>query len=86
MQGSIPIVLSDGYVMPFSDFVNWDDYVLRVPESRLNAIDEIIRGIPVEQVSRLRRNIAKDRHLFSRESCLALMEKSLVRNASRVFC
>jgi hypothetical protein len=41
--GSIPIILSDGYVMPFSDIIPWDNTTLTVPYKFYESIPDIIR-------------------------------------------
>jgi len=38
-QGSIPVILSDYYVKPFSDQLNWDSFSLTLPETSLSFVD-----------------------------------------------
>lgn len=68
--GSIPIIVSDGYVMPFSDRINWSDYCLFVDEKDLFSLDEVVGAIPIAVVYRLQANIKRDRHLFQRDFSL----------------
>lgn len=70
LNGSIPVILADGYVLPFADKINWKDYCIVVAEEDFDAIKAILGAIPIAEIYRLQRNIQRDRHLFEREFSL----------------
>lgn len=53
--GSIPVLLSDYYVRPFSPWVAWDRFSLRLPERALSQIDPILRSLPQRKMEGLSR-------------------------------
>jgi Exostosin family len=73
LHGSIPVILSDGYLLPFSQYIDWEKYIVTLLESCLHDIDATLRAIPVGRVFELQNNIYRDRQLFTREHCLKLL-------------
>jgi Exostosin family len=65
--GSIPVIISDGYVLPFADKINWDKYVIRVPEIELANLPILLKSIPQEQIGQMLKNILDSNNLFKRE-------------------
>jgi len=63
-DGSVPVILSDYYQLPFERHVPWNDFSLRLPEACLPKIDSILRAIPPRRVQALRRNLQAWRHHF----------------------
>jgi hypothetical protein len=54
--GAIPVVHSDGWVLPFrSELVNWTECLLHLPQSTVNDTVRILRSIASEQRCRMRR-------------------------------
>lgn len=51
--GSIPVLLSDYYVRPFTPWVDWDRFSLRLPERALSQIDPILRSLPARKIDGL---------------------------------
>lgn len=84
LNGSIPILLSDDYVLPFSKKIKWDDYCLVIPERDLERIPEIVSGIPFEQIYQKLKKIKEDRHFFTKEFSLhevaEMMEQNLAQD------
>ncbi len=52
---AIPVIVADGYVLPFAELLDWSQMAIFVPESEWRAIPDILRAIPDEQVARMRR-------------------------------
>ena len=73
LHGSIPVIISDGYLLPFRQQINWDRYVVHVPESLIGSLDDLLRSFDIETIARIQSNIIQDRHLFTRTSCLNLL-------------
>jgi hypothetical protein len=53
--GSIPVIVADRYILPYSDVFDWRSFAVVVPESRYAEIPRILRRIPMEQRLRMRR-------------------------------
>lgn len=34
--GCVPVIISDRYVLPLEDMLNWDDIAYRIPESQVS--------------------------------------------------
>lgn len=55
--GSIPVLLSDTLDLPFHDL--WNDSIIRIKESEINNIREILNIIPKETEIQMRKNCIK---------------------------
>jgi hypothetical protein len=54
--GAIPVVHSDGWVLPFrQELVNWTDCLLHLPQSTIGNTVSILRSISLQQRCRMRR-------------------------------
>lgn len=54
--GAIPVVHSDGWVLPFrSELVNWTDCLLRIPEAQVNDTISILNRITPEKRCQMRK-------------------------------
>mgnify|MGYP002775961587 FL=1 len=43
----IPVIIADGFVLPFSDVLNWDVFSLRVKEKDIPRLKEILENVPL---------------------------------------
>lgn len=77
MAGSIPVLLSDHYRLPFGEFIQWDKYVLRFPESKLRQLAGLLESVDRKAIDEYQRNISADAALFHRDHCLELIGRSL---------
>ncbi len=80
---SIPLLLSDGYVLPFSDQINWNDYIYKINEADVYAIEEIVSKISIGDVYRKLENIKRDKHLFKKDNVLKLTSQALMSKINR---
>lgn len=55
-RGAIPVVLSDGWVLPFDRTLDWREIALRIPEAEAAEAPSRLRAVPPERRERLRRN------------------------------
>jgi hypothetical protein len=63
--GCVPIILSDGWVLPFDRCIPWTEISLHLPESSIRHLPEILQRIPRDQVIALQtRVIAAYRRFF----------------------
>ena len=51
----IPVILSDGYVLPFSEALDWSEFSLSVPERDFEALPEMLRKFTPSQRNYMRR-------------------------------
>ena len=70
LNGSIPVILSDGYVLPFSDAIDWKKYCCVVEESHLFQVAEFLAKIPVAEIRQKQKDIIEDRRLFEKDFVL----------------
>ncbi len=54
--GAIPVLLADAMALPEIEGINWDNCIIRVPERKISSIDSIIRAIPPERETQMRKN------------------------------
>jgi len=77
LNGSIPVVVSDGYVLPFADAIDWKKYCYVVEEKDLFELVDTLAKIPVGEVHQKQKNIISDRHLFERDFVLDRVVRTL---------
>ncbi len=51
--GCIPIVLADGWVLPFDRTVPWGEIALHVPEAEVAAIPKMLQTFPFERICQM---------------------------------
>lgn len=54
--GCIPVILSDGWVLPFNEIIDWSKASVRFNESSLLIVADMLRDISDETIGRLRAN------------------------------
>lgn len=79
--GSIPVVLGDDYLLPHSDFVDWEACAVVVPEGDLLDLPDLLRSVSEAEVRDRQRAIREHHSLFTPRTC---MEMSLVDLLARV--
>lgn len=57
-RGSIPVILSDGWVLPFDRTVDWPSLSVSVHHEAVGQIPALLRGFSPADVDRLRTNVA----------------------------
>ena len=60
----VPVLISDGYVPPFSDVLNWDSFSVQVKVKDIPNIKKILMGISQNQYKRLQRRVKQVRRHF----------------------
>ncbi|XP_053678968.1 exostosin-2 [Anopheles nili] len=61
--GCIPIVMADNYVLPFSDILDWDLLAIRIYESNLHAVVQVLRAVSMERIHEMQ---AQGRYVYER--------------------
>lgn len=58
-RGSIPIILSDGWVLPFDRSVDWAGLSLSFHHEAVPKIPEVLRSMSAGEIDRLRTNVSR---------------------------
>lgn len=77
-NGSIPILISDGYILPFSDQIIWDKYIIQIKESDIWDIENIVLNMSLGDVYAKLQNIKKDKEIFQKRNVLQLTSQALL--------
>lgn len=62
-SGSIPVIVSDDFLPPFHEVLDWSRFSIRVAKQNLPQLGRILESIPLAQVNEMRLNA---RRVFSR--------------------
>lgn len=60
----IPVIISEGYVLPFSDVLKWEEFSLTVRVEELPELKELLGRKTEEEMDRLRRGLRAVRKHF----------------------
>ena len=77
LNGSIPVILSDDYVLPMADKINWKDISIVVPEKDLMKTEEILLGIPQDKIQRMLEEVGRAKSFFQRDFILSYIAERL---------
>jgi Exostosin family len=59
----VPVIISEGYVLPFSDVLQWDEFSISVPVSDIPNLRNMLAAVPEAKIERLREGVkAVKRH------------------------
>jgi len=77
--GVIPVILQDKTVLPFSEWLDWSEFSVLVPERSIGAIPFILQSISREKVVKMQRRGREVylRHFRDRESLLLTLIATL---------
>ncbi len=56
-RGSIPVILSDGWVLPFDRTLDWPSFSISVHQEAVPQIPSLLRGFTSAEIDRLRTNV-----------------------------
>ena len=62
--GCVPVLISDYYVLPFSDVLNWKSFSVEVPVKDVPNLKKILMRIPTRQYIRMQRRVVQVRRHF----------------------
>ena len=55
--GAIPVLINDDFHLPFSEFLNWDEFSFRFAESEWRSVIPFLQLVPHEQVSKMKQKV-----------------------------
>ena len=62
--GCVPVLMSDSYVPPFSDVLNWKSFSLEVSVKDIPRLKEILQSVTPRQYIRMQRRVGQVRRHF----------------------
>ncbi|XP_061355409.1 probable glycosyltransferase At3g07620 [Gastrolobium bilobum] len=60
----VPVIISQQYVLPFSDVLNWDSFSVQIPVSDIPKLKEILLGISEDKYMRLQGGVKQVQRHF----------------------
>lgn len=60
----VPVIISDYYVLPFSDVLNWSKFSLHIPSKRIPEIKTILKGISNSKYLKMQKRVTKVQRHF----------------------
>lgn len=63
-NGCVPVIISIGYPLPFSDVLDWSKFAVEIPVEKIPNIKEILKGISEEEYEGLQRRVLQVQRHF----------------------
>ncbi|KAL3497336.1 hypothetical protein ACH5RR_040068 [Cinchona calisaya] len=63
-SGCVPVLISDGYVPPFSEVLDWSRFSVHIPVAKIPQIKEILQGISMDEYLGLRKHVLQVQRHF----------------------
>ncbi|KAI6189131.1 Exostosin-2 [Aphelenchoides besseyi] len=89
--GSIPVIISDDYLPPFHEVLDWSQFSFRLSKQNLPHMTQILNSIPTSQLSKMKANSRRvfERYLADAQkltlATLHLLERRILPVESVVF-
>ena len=63
--GCVPVVIADGFVLPFSHVLDWSSFSVLLPEDRIPDLKSVLSDIPASRYRDMRRRLVHVRRHFT---------------------
>ncbi|KAL5783089.1 hypothetical protein ACOSP7_008118 [Xanthoceras sorbifolium] len=63
-SGCVPVIISDHYVLPFSDVLNWSRFSVHIPVEKIPEMKKILLGISTEEYLEKRKGVVQVQRHF----------------------
>ena len=84
LHHAIPVILSDGYLLPLSRHLDWDRLAVRVPESELSRVLDVVRAISPERRRGYREHLAANAFRFTPAGMLEILAREIAARVGAI--
>ncbi|KAJ8774191.1 hypothetical protein K2173_009622 [Erythroxylum novogranatense] len=63
--GCVPVIITDYYVLPFSDVLDWSQFSVHIPVARIPEIKTILQRIPMNEYLKLQKGVIQVQRHFT---------------------
>ncbi|KAF5469127.1 hypothetical protein F2P56_013222 [Juglans regia] len=63
--GCIPVIISDNYVLPFSDVLDWSRFSIRIPSAKIPEMKKILQAISEEEYLAMQKRVIQVQRHFT---------------------
>lgn len=77
LNKSIPVILSDDYILPMSEKIDWEKYCIVVEEKDLLSLDVILSKVSSDKIGEILENIHHAQQFFKKEFVLSYIVERL---------
>jgi len=75
---TIPVLFADDVILPYSDEINYEDMIVRIPESQANNFEEIDRTLKQIDITSMSKKINQERHRFTLSGVQKYVKRGLI--------